>query len=201
MDVFNVNVASTARLLDWSRRAGVSQFILASSGGVGGAQRSHSYYLASKRSAEALPAGYAALFQRARYAVLFRLRQRPEARDAGAAADRCGALWRPDSACRRRQPAFFNPVHVDDAVNAVVRAIELNAAGTVDVAGPEVLTVRAMADTVARLMGRDAEFDCDASATPEDVIGDISAMSRELTAPRRSFAEGVAELVPSSLRA
>ena len=115
MDVFNVNVASTAMLLDWSRRAGVSQFILASSGGVGGAQRSHSYYLASKQSAESLSAGYAALFQVlvTRFFFVYGSGQKrgmlvPRLIDAVQSGDRIPL----DGADGPR----LNPVHVDDAV-------------------------------------------------------------------------------------
>ena len=63
-DIFEVNVASTARLLDWARGIGVRRFIYASSGGVYGLpgkmgsrrmslssrQYRQEFYLASKRS-------------------------------------------------------------------------------------------------------------------------------------------------------
>jgi UDP-glucose 4-epimerase len=200
MDVFHVNVASTAALLDWSRRVGVRQFILASSGNVGGGHRVPSYYRASKQSAELLAASYASVFQvlATRFFFVYGRGQKrgmlvPRLVDSVQTDGRI-----PLAGCNGPR---LNPVHVDDAVSAVARAIDVNATGVIDIAGPEVLTVRAMAETIAQHMGRTAHFDFDASATAEDLVGDITDMSTRLVAPRRVFAEGVAELIPSSLRA
>ncbi len=72
LEVFQVNIASTARLLDFAWRAGIERFVYASSGGIysGGIQTFHEtspviqpntlgYYLGSKVSCEALASSYA----------------------------------------------------------------------------------------------------------------------------------------------
>src|SRR5688572_3473026 len=74
-DIYEVNVGSTARLLEWGRRTGVKRFIHASSGGLygHGDQRFREddavrvteplgFYLASKHSAELLVEAYGSLF-------------------------------------------------------------------------------------------------------------------------------------------
>ena len=44
----------------------------------------------------------------------------------------------------------LNPVHVDDAARAVIRAVETRATGTIDIAGPGIVTIREMADAIRR---------------------------------------------------
>ena len=72
LDVFKVNIESTARLLDYARQAGVKKFIYASSGGVYGNSTQAfkenapivppgklGYYLGSKACSEILVQSYA----------------------------------------------------------------------------------------------------------------------------------------------
>ena len=76
LDVFNVNIASTARLLDYAKEVGAKQFIYASSGGIygNGSQAFEEnaaivppgqlgYYLGSKACGEILVQSYASIFQ------------------------------------------------------------------------------------------------------------------------------------------
>lgn len=196
LDVFDVNVASTARLLDWARKAGVRQFILASSGGVPAAmgQRT-SHYVASKRCAELLAESYGALFDvlTLRFFFVYGRGQKP-----WMLVPRLLQTIQSDGEVMLAGPhgPRLNPVHVADAVQAIVRAIDGGESGTIDIAGPEVLTVRAMSDTIAARLGRTARYACDLDAEPHDLLGDISEMSARLWQPQHKFVEGVAELIP-----
>ena len=194
LDVFDVNVASTARLLDWARAAGVRQFILASSGGVAQAPAgSMSHYLASKHCAELLAQSYSRFFDvlMLRFFFVYGAGQKPwmlvprlvRAIESDGEISLAGA-----------DGPRLNPVYVDDAVHAIARAIDIGAKGTIDIAGPEVLTVRAIGDTLGAQLGRRARYACDLAATPQDLIGDVAVMSSRLAPPRRSFNEGVAEM-------
>ena len=193
LDVFEVNVGSTARLLDWSRRAGVRQFILASSGGLGAATASPSFYLASKHAAELFANAYRAHFEVLilRFFFVYGRGQKP---------------WmlvpRLIQSIRSGEPVRLagvdgpqlNPVHVADAVRALTAAIVGRIGGCIDVAGPEVLTVRRMSETIAAQLGTAATFMSDDGAPP-DLLGDISRMTESLAGPRCSFAEGVEEML------
>jgi nucleoside-diphosphate-sugar epimerase len=194
LDVFNVNVASTARLLDWSRRAGVRHFVLASSGGVGAATP-HNFYLSSRRSAELIASSYAAAFDvlTLRFYFVYGRGQQP------------GMLVpRLIESVASGQPIVvaggngteLNPVHVDDAARAIVRAIETSATGVIDIAGPQTLTIRSMADSIAAGLHRTVAFTVDTTRVPERIVGDITRMS-ELHAPRIAFAQGIAEMIGS----
>jgi nucleoside-diphosphate-sugar epimerase len=195
IDVFNVNVASTARLLDWARARGVRQFILASSGGVSDqAPRPLSHYAASKRCAEMLAESYAAFFDVLILRFFFVY---------GAGQKSWMLVPRLVDAITSSREIFLvgsdgprlNPVYVGDAVRAIERGIEGRVTGTIDVAGPDVLTVREMGDAIATRVGRTARYACDPGASAQDVIGDIRAMSARLARPQRSFRDGIAAFI------
>jgi UDP-glucose 4-epimerase len=195
-DVFAVNVASTARLLDWSRRVGVRRFVLASAGGVdrepyGGRG---AYYLATKRSSELLAHAYRDCFTVIilRFFFVYGRGQRRSMlvpRLVDAVKD-----GRPITLAGR-DGLRLNPVHVDDAGRAIERAAVLDASAVFDVAGPDVLTLRALGDVIARKTGRDAVYVADPAAEAVDLIGDIGPMSIHLAAPVRPFSSGIDDLL------
>jgi UDP-glucose 4-epimerase len=193
LDVFDVNVGSTARLLDWSRRAGVQQFILASSGGVSGGQP-QSFYLASKASAEALAESYARVFGvlALRFFFVYGPGQKPTMLVPRLIDAIRGHRAVPLSG---HDGPRLNPIHVDDAVRAIETAIERRTVGRIDIAGPEVLTVRQMCESIAARLGRAAEYACNLDEAPADLIGDITIMRADLERPTRRFDEGVAGMI------
>ena len=192
LDVFNVNVASTARLLDWSRKAGVRQFILASSGGIETGSRN--YYLASKASGELLAESYSDLFAVSvlRFFFVYGPGQKP-----GMLVPRLIDSIRMggEVALVGRDGLRLNPIAVADAVQAVVAAIDGNVSGRFDIAGPEVLTLREMCETIATQLGVAPRFALDLTRVPTEIVGDIAAMSTRLRAPRCRFADGIVEML------
>lgn len=194
LDVFNVNVASTARLLDWSRRANVRHFVLASSGGVGAATP-HNFYLASRRSAELIAASYAAAFDVLILRFFFVYGRGQQSGMLVPRLIESVASGQP-IVIAGQDGTQLNPVHVDDAARAIVRALETAATGTIDIAGPETLTIRALADRIAERLHGAAAFTVDATRQPDRIVGDITRMS-ELHAPRIVFADGVTEMLGS----
>lgn len=204
LDVFNVNVASTARLLDWSRRVGVGRFVLASSGGVyGSGERSFTedepigggsplgYYLASKLSSELLAESYAGQFVVSilRFFFVYGPRQRrtmliPRLVDS-VDAGRPISLQGPDG-------LTINPIHVDDAVAAVRRCLDLTESHKINVAGPRPLTLRQIGHAIGEQLGTAPIYEVDADARPGSLVGDIAKMTRLLVPPKIAFADGVA---------
>jgi UDP-glucose 4-epimerase len=195
-DIFAVNAASTALLLDWAQRAGVRRFILASAGGANRVTPAAGldYYLATKRCAELLTASYRTQFAVTvlRFFFVYGAGQRPTM-----------LMPRLVDAVRDGRPVTLsgehglrlNPIHVSDAVRAVVRATEIDATQEFDVAGPEVLTLRAIADIISDKLGRKPQYVADVSGKPDDLIGDIRAMCEQLAAPRVRFEDGVDDLI------
>lgn len=207
LDVFGVNVAATARLLDYARTAGARKFILASSGGVyGTGEQAFSenapipplgqlgYYLASKLSAEALAHNYASLMDVSVLRIFFMYGQGqkrsmliPRLIDnvlAGQALNLQGP-----------EGIRINPVHVSDAVTALEECLQTEGSHTFNIAGREVMSLREIAKLIGQSVGREPAFNVQ-QAAPGHLIANIDAMCSRLAAPRISFADGIRDLIP-----
>jgi len=196
LDVFKVNIESTARLLDYARQAGVKKFIYASSGGVygNGAQafKENSpivppgqlgYYLGSKACGEVLVQSYASVFDVVvvRPFFIYGLGQKrsmliPRLFDLVATGK--PIILQGDNGIR------INPIHVNDAASAVAAAIHLNESATFNIGGPEVLSIRDICEIMGRYLGVEPVFEQQPSES-NDLIADISAMRRFLHDPVR----------------
>jgi nucleoside-diphosphate-sugar epimerase len=193
-DVFAVNVASTARLLEWARKHGVSQFILASSGAVGQPSSASNFYVASRQCAEWLAQTYAPHFTVlvARFFFAY-----------GPEQARSMLIPRLVDSVRTRTPITLtgenglriNPVHVDDAVRTLVACLRTRAGGMVDVAGNDAVSLRLIAEEIGRLLRVQPQFSIERSMPAQDLIGDPTRM-RELGGSHQwSIASGLRDMV------
>jgi nucleoside-diphosphate-sugar epimerase len=194
LDVFAVNAGSTARLLDWAAAASVKHFVLTSSGAVVLPGHERSYYAASKKSAELMAACYAHLFGVLvlRCFFIYGAGQR-----SGMLVPRLIETIQSGGEVRIAGPdgSTLNPVHVDDVVAAIVCAVDRKVTGTVDVAGPEILTIRRMSDVIGGLLNVTPRFAQADGDVPADLSGDITMLRQQLAAPRRRFEQGVADVI------
>jgi nucleoside-diphosphate-sugar epimerase len=206
-DVFAVNVAAPMRLFDYARRAGASQFIFASSGGVYGsgdtvaredkllpARGDLGFYLTTKLCSELLAQNFTGLFDVALLRLFFaygegQKRQMLIPRLIGNVRSGTPVTLQGEDGIR------INPVYAADAAHAVLAALNLKGSHTINVAGPETLSIREICEEIGRQVGRKPKF---IIADPAgDLVADISSMSRILTPPSRRFAE----CLPGLLRA
>jgi UDP-glucose 4-epimerase len=171
VDVHEVNAAATVRLLDYCRRAGGATFTFASTGGIYAPGRDPvresdqpqpiDFYATSKLAGEraveqfrSLLSGHVLRFffiygpgQRNMFipGLIARVREGRAVTLAGADGIR------------------MNPVYVEDAVDAVLATLELRESCTLNVAGPEVASVRQIAERIGGLLG----------SVPSFAIGDL----------------------------
>lgn len=206
LDVFNVNVGSTARLLDYARRSGAGTFILASSGGVYGAGEEAfkenapipqhgqlGYYLASKLCAEVLAQNYASLLNVSVLRFFFIY---------GKGQKRSMLVPRLVDNVRAGVPITLqggdgiriNPIHVSDATRALEACLKLTGSHTFNVAGNEVLSIREIAQTIGHAVGCEPVFKVDPSEA-RHLTANIEAMQAALATPRVAFAQGVRDLL------
>jgi nucleoside-diphosphate-sugar epimerase len=203
-DVFSVNVASTLALLDLARRAGAVRFIYASTGGVyGGDDRPFresdppcqnlGFYPASKLAGELLVNSYRAYFKTTLCRFFFVY---------GRGQNESMLMPRLVRSVRSGDPITLqgddgiriNPIHVTDAVNALARCLTLGGGHEViNIAGGEVLTLRAIADEIGCIVGRVPVFSR-VEQPPTHLVADISKMKQSLGAPRVDLAEGLRQL-------
>ncbi len=206
-DVLAVNVASTERLLAYAAAAGASHFVYASSGGVyapssaayheDGAVASPAqagWYQASKLAAEALVHGYRTRLvpvvlrpffiygagQR-RHMLIPRLADTLKRGDAVQLAGLDGM--------------HISPTHASDAARCIVRSLQLREPATINVRGPEVLSLRTIGEMLASAMDVPARFVTNDNTGP-DYVADDARMRALLGDAECRFAEHLHTILP-----
>jgi len=203
-DVFAVNVARTAELLDYAHGAGATHFVLASTGGVyapsaepltedSALAAKPGFYPASKLAAELLAHPYAGLMTVAILRFFFIY-------GAGQGSDML--MPRLVASVRDGRPIqlqgddglSLNPVHVDDAAAAVLAATEMEESATVNVAGPSTVTLREIAGLIGAELGVEPRFELDEGSAPS-LVADTARMRRVLAEPRTDLQAAIGELL------
>jgi nucleoside-diphosphate-sugar epimerase len=206
-DVFQVNAATTASLLDYARRAGARSFVLASSGGVYRpapdslheeldivSRGDLGYYIGTKLCSEILAEPYTSLFTVAiiRFFFVYGPGQRQDM-----------LIPRLLRAVRNGEPVTLqgehglriNPTHVSDAARATAHAMDLRQSDKINVGGPQVVALRELCEIIGRRVGRAPVFRTNPGEEPYPLVGDIEKMRRLLSPPRVGIEEGIAGLV------
>jgi UDP-glucose 4-epimerase len=194
LDVFDVNIKATARLLDFAHQVGAKHFIYASSGGIygNGAEAFNEnaamvspgqlgYYLGSKACGEILVQSYASLFQVTIIRPFFMYGPRQKRSMLIPRLMDCVASEKPIS-LQGNDGIRINPVHVTDASAAVVAALDANKSATYNIAGPDVLSIRQISEAMGNYLGKAPIFQ-QAEGRAQDLIADISAMCSDLSRP------------------
>jgi len=205
-DVFDVNIRAVFAAAEYARRAGASRFVFASSGSIYDAtddgplresalhdvRTRRQFYGVSKLAAELILNAYAAWMS----IIILRLfvpYGRGQSDDmlmpqllrkvtAGEALQLDG-----DQGLR------LNPVAVGDAAETFARCLRLDETTTMNVAGPEVLTLRQIGEHIGRAVGREPRFEV-RDVPARSLVADTSLLSDRLQwRPQRSFAAGLQE--------
>lgn len=210
--MFRVNTASTAALLDYARRAGARKLIYASSGGIYGSgdrpfaetdpasvHGALGYYLRTKLASELLAGGYASIFEVIilRFFFVYGAGQK-----SGMLMPRLIASVASGApiALQGEDGLRFNPICADDAAGAIAGLLERDAeAGgdpdVINIAGPQVLTLREACTAIGAALSKDPVFEVNPSARPANLIADITKQSGLLGAPPTRFETGIREMI------
>jgi UDP-glucose 4-epimerase len=207
-EVFDVNVTANLRLLDWAVRSGVRRFVLASSGGIYGGKLGArfqetdgfainsplGFYLGSKLCSEIVLQNYRHfldcavivrpffIYGPAQRADMFVTRIINSVRDGLPIT-----LQGPDG-------LKMNPIFVDDAVSAFLGAVDLSGSWTINIAGPEILSLRDLADIIGQYLDARPIFRA-AEGEPIDYVADIAIARRLLGLAPRAVKAGLAEVL------
>ena len=201
-DIFAVNTMATAHLLDLARRAGVQQFILASTASVYSAGNGpcheearlqpNDFYAATKLAAETLLPPYAHYFRTCalrlftpygpgqRNRLIPTLFQRIGENQAVTLDGEAGGLQ-------------LSVAYIDDVAATFLAAAEEGWHGTYNVAAAEPTCVQEIAATIGRLIGVEPVFARTGRPEPPPLIADLWRLSG-LSDPRRfrSLEQGLA---------
>lgn len=206
-DIFAVNVQANITILQWAESAGVQRFIHVSSGGVYGGGRNPfkesdalaidsplGFYLGTKLCSEVNFQNYRHFFKTAVTLRPFFIYGPEQRKDM--------FVTRLIESIRNKVPVHLqgedglriNPVFVEDAAAAIAGALGLEGAHIVNVAGPEVLTLRALCETIGHAVGRAPSFDRK-EGVPVNYVADISQMKSKLQDARIPIAVGIGRTV------
>ncbi len=205
LNIFNVNVAATARLLEYARSAEASIFVYASSGGLYGGgegpfqERSPvltsdnlGYYLGSKVCGEVLTRSYENIFTTIilRFFFIYGKRQKrtmllPRLMD--------NILMEHPIKLDGELGIKINPIHVDDASAAVLRALTLKANSLFNICGDDVFSIKQIADAMGKYLGKEVLFDIQRRDS-RDLIGDNTMMKKCLVKPTRSLLDNFKDI-------
>lgn len=209
-EVFDVNLQSTQRLLEYGEAVGIDQFIYASSGGVykAGALSLREdtplrdpdtldFYLSTKLASELLVQSYRSIFRNTvlRFFFMYGPGQRrsmflPRLFDA-VAENRAIQLG-------GQAGITVNPVHVNDASRAVVAAIELRGSNTINIGGPARYSLREIGELFGEALNKTPRFELHREAGEESLVADVEKMSQMLAPPSVDLGSAIGDLAPNS---
>ena len=204
-DVFQVNINSTAKLLDYATKSGVASFIYASSGGVYGNGKEPflenepivpfgelGYYLGSKACSEILVQSYASELQVIILRPFFVY---------GKSQNRSMLIPRLFDNVAAGKPVELssgdgikiNPIHVNDVVKVLTASLHNSASRTYNIGGPEILSIRKICNLFGSYLKKIPNYQ-NSSDLPKDLVGDISLISEVLHQPKIKLSEVIPEI-------
>ena len=206
-DMFQVNLAQLHGMLEQARRAGARRFVYASTGSVyapsgspltedspTGRAGELGFYAASRLAAELLVGSYKDVMDVSILRFFFVYGRGPK-RDM--LIPRLVDTVREGKTVTLAGEAGIriNPLNARDAAAAVEAALSLSGVNVVNVAGPEILSIRDICDVSGKAAGVEPVYQTQPDARPQDVVADITRMKALLGAPAIGFREGVSDLL------
>jgi len=205
LDIFDLNMGAAIRLFDYARRAGARKFVLASSGAVY-APRSEplreedallpaNLYATCKMGAEYAAPHFGDYFDIAilRYFFIYG----PGQREMFIPGIINRVLNELPVSLSSEDGIRVNPVFVDDAVAATLAALDCSGVAACNVAGPDVVSLREMAEIVGTFVGKAPTFS--AGEGVQDFVAEIDRMSAVLVPPEIGIREGLRRTVAAVL--
>jgi nucleoside-diphosphate-sugar epimerase len=207
LEVFQVNLASTAKLLEYAARAGAKRFVLASTGGLHRPSSSVigeysaveppdgplAYYFRSKQASELLAAAYRPLMGICilRPFFIYGPGQPPDKLIA-----RLVKSIRDGQAIKLagNNGLVINPVFVDDVVDLLIAILDAPGSRTIMMAGPDALSIRTIAELIGRQLGRLPIFER-IEGDEGKLIADHRAVEALLNRRLTGFSEGIDRLL------
>ena len=202
-DIFAVNTKTPFLLANWAQKSQVRTFIYASTGGVYApasapldedaallSREEMGFYPASKLAAEHVLAAYSSCFNVGILRPFFIY---------GPGQSEDMLVPRLIDSLRTQKPIYLvngqgfqlNPIYVSDFCDAVLRALELERSATVNVAGPEILSLRQMVEIAAETLGTTPLFESVTTGVGGDMASSTSLQKVLLGEPTVTVREGI----------
>jgi len=208
-EVFRVNTLSTVKLFDYARTAGAKTFVLASSGGIYGtgdqsfseetavlAHGDLGFYLGTRLCSEVIAESYTEYINvvSLRFFFVYGPGQRPNMLIPRLVES---VRKRSTISVRGEQGLLINPIFVSDAVEAVRKALLLERSYKINVAGPEILSLKAIVETIGAALRIKPAVRCEPCDKVQDLIGNTARMECLLCRPQVAFSSGLSAYLRS----
>jgi len=209
-DTFAVNAIAALRLLEWAEAAGARAFVYASTGGVY-ARSAHPIpesavtatagpgdaYLASKLAGELVTRVYS---ERMTTVIVRPFFVYGAGQRSSMLLPRMARLLKADTPVPLSGPDgfHFNPLHADDAARLIATALDRQHSTTINLAGPEVVSLRNVCERLAALMRVVPRFDVLPAQSEQDLVGDTATMTATLGPAQIPVTTGVADVLDRS---
>lgn len=205
LDVFNVNVTSTVKLLDYARLAGAKKFVFTSTGGIYdttmGVVNENTpintfgqlgNYFATKLCSEILTHNYTPYFDVSLLRLFFMY---------GKEQKRSMLIPRLVDNVRHGRPIrltknggiVINPIHVSDVVCALDNLLKSEGSFTYNVAGPERLSLEKMVSIIGDKLGKSPVFEYQDNSA-DNCVADIELLKSLIYTPKARFEDKIEEL-------
>lgn len=191
-EMFAVNVAMTMKLLQWSAQAGVKHFCLISSGAVyepfGGrlkedaAVAPQGFLGASKLASEVLARPFSGIFSLNVLRLFFPYGPDQQNRLIPELINRIRG-GSPIQLAANGEGVRLPPTYIDDLVEVILASLAASWTGVVNVATPELLSIRAIADIIGKELEVEPRFEI-ANTTAVDIVPDLARLESKFPLQR-----------------
>jgi nucleoside-diphosphate-sugar epimerase len=202
-DVFEINAAATVRLLDYCRSAGGRTFVYASSGAVYGpaptplredsALAPPGFYGVSKLAGELAVESFRGELRA--HALRFFFIYGPGQRQKFIPELIERVRDQHDIALAGDDGIRVNPVYIDDAAAAVIAMLDHPSGLTLNVAGPQIVSIRQIAEQIGRRVDREPQFTI--GPPQADITADLQRQRDAVGPPQTTFDEGLTRTLAS----
>jgi nucleoside-diphosphate-sugar epimerase len=191
-DIFSVNVYGLQQAMQYAYRASARGVVVTSTGSVYtdtqkpvtdtnaiDVQAQRSYYVATKLAAEILAAPYNAIMPVVQLRIFTPY---GAGQNKGMLLPQLVQRLREGRAIslHGRDGLITNPIYAGDVAEAVHRCLALKHGATLNLAGPETLTLRQIARTLGKVLGCEPAFEEQPAEKPPVLVGAIDALQESL---------------------
>jgi len=205
LDVFQVNVTSTVKLLDYARLVGAKKFIFTSTGGIYDTSMGTvnentpintlgklGNYFATKLCSEILTYNYTSYFDVSLLRLFFMY---------GKGQKRSMLIPRLVDNVKNGKPirltetggVVINPIHVSDVVNVLNKLMESEGSYTYNVAGPEKLSLKSIVEIIAQKLDKKPVFEY-TNEKADDCIAEIDLLRERIYSPSVKIKDVIEEV-------
>jgi len=202
-DMFQVNIHAPLKIVEWAMKNNVKKFVYASTGGVYtnpnkpvseffdiNANKKQGFYPDSKLSAEVLLKNYAGFFET--FVIIRPFFMYGEGQNATMLIPRLinSIKNKLEITLNGKEGIKINPIYIDDAVNSVMKILEIKGEHIINIAGEDIVSLKELVMKIAKILNKEPDFKYN-DTIQNNLIADISMMKELLVSPKISLQKGL----------